>query len=103
MLYRCGPRAACPSKPHSGPSDCGRETCSLRDWLARIALAGRKDSCFLGLRDSSAKCFRYRVEAEETEVLSRGYPGFGDIAAANLTVTLERQRLVDFSDAGLRN
>ena len=49
-----------PSKPHSGPSDCGGKACSVRDWLARVVLAGRKNSC-LGLKAGPLYLYSHRV------------------------------------------
>ena len=36
-LKPLGPRAACRFKPHSGPPDCGRETCSGAPKLSLLA------------------------------------------------------------------
>jgi len=42
------------------------------------------------------------IPVPRDELISSVANGTGDIAAANLTVTPEREKLVDFSDAGLR-
>ena len=43
------------------------------------------------------------IPVSRDELIPSVANGTGDIAAANLTVTPEREKLVDFSDAGIRN
>ena len=43
------------------------------------------------------------IPVRRDQMISSVADGTGDIAAANLTITAERQKLVDFSDAGIRN
>ena len=55
------------------------------------------------LKDKNLKVWLVFIPVRRDQLLPELAAGKGDIAAANLTITPERQKLVDFSGAGLSN
>src|SRR4029450_7261090 len=55
------------------------------------------------LKDKNLKVRVVFIPVRRDRLLPELAAGKGDIAAANLTITPERQKLVDFSSAGRRN